>query len=269
MTAPIPQMPRDIPDLPAVQATPALPPSYVPPTAVVPPTHRPLATAFRLLGAMIAAAGVALELLLGSPTRVMSYFGVQSGVLLALVFALSAHRAWTARRPLPGAVTGAVLLYAVASALTYHLLLAHTTPPFSMTGATVPPVPWHGQWLASQLLHKAAPAAAVLDWLLLTPPGRMHLRHAAVWLLYPLAYLAFTLTRGELFLPGTTAAYLYPFLDVEQRGYRGVLANALLLGLAVYALALLLTVVDHTRPNPIRRRRRRTRTGFRLRPPVG
>ncbi|MFJ3231623.1 Pr6Pr family membrane protein [Streptomyces sp. NPDC086787] len=259
-------IPRDIPDLPAVQRSPSLPPSYVPPGAVVPPVHRPLAAAFRLLGALTAAAGVALELLLGSTTRVMSYFSVQSSALLALVFLLSAHRAWTARRPLPSAVTGAVLLYAVVSALVYHLLLAHTTPPFSMTGATTPPVPWHGQWLAVQLLHKAAPAAAVLDWLLLTAPGRMHLRQAAAWLAYPLAYLVFILVRGELLMPGTPGTYLYPFLDAEQRGYRSILANALLVGLAIYALGVLLTALDHTRPNPIRRR---TRTGFRLRPPVG
>ncbi|MFJ3308593.1 Pr6Pr family membrane protein [Streptomyces sp. NPDC086549] len=263
MTAPIP---RDIPDLPAVPRKPPLLPAPVPATAVVPPVPHPLAALFRLLAALTAAAGVTLELLLGSPARAASYFSVQAGALLALVFVISAHRAWTARRPLPSAVTGATLLYAVISALAYHLLLAHTAPPFSMTGATTPPAPWHSEWIAAQLLHKAAPAAAVLDWLLLTTPGRLHLRQAAAWLLYPLAYLAFTLIRGELLLPGDPGRYLYPFLNVEQHGYRGVLANALLLGLAIYALAILLIALDHARPNPIRRR---AKTGFRLRPPVG
>ncbi|MFE0513703.1 Pr6Pr family membrane protein [Streptomyces sp. NPDC058964] len=264
MTAPIP---RDIPDLPAVPGKkPMLLPSHVPAAAVMSPVPRPLAAVFRLLTALAAASGVTLELLLGSPARVMSYFSVQSGALLALVFVISAHRAWAARRPLPSALTGAVLLYAVVSALVYHLLLAHTTPPFSMTGATTPPVPWHGQWIAAQLLHKVAPAAAALDWLLLTAPGRLHLRQAAAWLVYPLAYLAFTLARGELLLPGAPDRYLYPFLNVEQHGYRSVLANALLLGLAVYALAILLIALDHARPNPVRRR---AKTGFRLRPPVG
>ncbi|UXY28921.1 Pr6Pr family membrane protein [Streptomyces sp. HUAS TT20] len=263
MTAPIP---RDIPDLPAVPRKPRLLPSHVPATAVVPPFPRPLAAVFRLLTALAAATGVTLELLLGSPTRAMSYFSVQANVLLALVFLISARRAWSARRPIPSAVTGAVLLYAVISALAYHLLLAHTTPPFSMTGATTPPAPWHGEWLAAQLLHKAAPAAAVLDWLLLTAPGRLHLRQATTWLVYPLAYLLFSLARGELLLPGTPDRYLYPFLNVDQHGYRGALANALLLGLASYGLAVLLTAVDHARPNPVRRR---AKTGFRLRPPVG
>lgn len=250
-----PAIPRDIPDLPPVPGSPILLLPPVPAAAVVPPVQRPLTAVFRLLVAVLALAGVALELLTGSPARTLSYFSVQSGVLLALAFAASAHRAATARRPLPSALTGAVLLYALIAAAVYHLLLAHTTPPFSMTDATMPPARWHGQWTALQLLHTAVPLGALLDWLLLTAPGRLHLRQATTWMLYPLAYLAFSLTRAELLLPGTPARYLYPFLDVDRHGYRGTLANALLLGLCAYALAVLLVALDHTRPNPVRRLR--------------
>jgi hypothetical protein len=258
MTAPIP---REIPDLPAIPSTPTLQPGPVPAAAVVPPTRHRLAAVYRLVVAFAAAAGIALELLLGSPARVLSYFSIQSNALLALVMILSAQRAWTARRPLPSSVMGATLLYAVITTLVYHLLLGHTTPPFSMTGSTHLPVPWHAQWTALQLLHTVAPVAVLLDWLLLTAPGRLHLRQTPAWLLYPLAYLAFTLVRAELIPPGTPGRYLYPFLDAERHSYRGVLANALLLGLSFYALSLLLVVVDHTRPNPIRRH---GKTGFRL-----
>jgi hypothetical protein len=111
------------------------------------------------------------------------------------------------------------------------------------------------------------PAAAVLDWLLLTAPGRLHVRQAPAWLLYPAAYLAFSMIRGELLAPGTPGGrYLYPFLDVDAHGYRSILGNALLLGLSFYALAVLFIALDHLRPNPIRHR---SRTGFRLQPPVG
>jgi hypothetical protein len=256
MTAPIP---RDIPDLPAIPGVPTLLPSSVPATAVVTPVRRPLAAVYRLLVALTAATAVTVDLLLGSPVRVLSHFAVQSNLFLAAVLALSARRAWTARRPLPSAVTGAALLYVVITALVYHLLLAHTSPPFTITGGTTAPT---GRlWLTGQLMHTAIPAAAVLDWLLLTPPARLHLRQAASWLLYPLAYLAFSFVRGELILPGTHGRYLYPFLDVDLHGYKSVLGNALLLGLAFYALAVLLVGLDHARPNPVRHR---TKTGFRL-----
>ncbi|MFD5543475.1 Pr6Pr family membrane protein [Streptomyces sp. NPDC127079] len=254
MTAPIPPIPRDIPDLPAVPSTPVLMPAHVPATAVVAPLPRPVTAVFRLLTAVLALAGVALELLLGSQDRILSYFGVQAALLLTLVSLSSARRAWQAARPLPSSLTGAALLYVLISSLVYHLLLGHTTPPFSMTGATHPPVAWHGQWLALQLLYTAAPVAALVDWLALTPPGRLHLRQTAGWMLYPLAYLTYTLVRAGLLLPGTPGRYLYPFLDAEQHGYRSTLANALLLGLSCYALAVLLVALDHTRPNPVGRR---------------
>ncbi|GHD47427.1 Pr6Pr family membrane protein [Streptomyces galbus] len=269
MTAPIP---RDIPELPAIPRTHALIPSYVPAAAVVAPVRRPLVGVFRLLIAALAATTVALTLLLGSPVRVLSHFAVQSTILLALVTAASARRAWTARKPLPSALTGAALLYVVITALVDHLLLADTTPPFSVTTPGTASTGWH-HLLTDVLLHTVVPAAAVLDWLLLTAPGTLRLRQAASWLVYPVAYLAFTLARGALDMPGTVAAkgeagtrYFYPFLDVAAHGYRHVLANALLLGLAFYALALVLVALDHTRPNPTRHR---TKTGFRLQPPVG
>ncbi|MGK5696249.1 Pr6Pr family membrane protein [Streptomyces sp. URMC 128] len=257
MTAPIP---RDIPDLPAIPGNPALQPSPVPASAVITPVRRPAAAAFRLLVALAATASVTLEMLLGDASRALGHFAIQSNILLALVMALSARRAWSAGRPLPGAVLGATLLYVVITALVHHLLLANEASPFSLTGeAAAAPTGW--QAVAHHTLHTLTPIAAVLDWLLLTTPGRLHLRQAGTWLLYPLAYLAFSLIRGELLLPGTADRYLYPFLDVDQDGYKKVLGNALLLGLSFYTLAILLVVLDHARPNPLHHP---WKTGFRL-----
>ncbi|MCM3297167.1 Pr6Pr family membrane protein [Streptomyces pseudogriseolus] len=245
MTAPIP---RDLPDIPALPRTaPQLLPSVVPARAVVPPVRRPLTAVYRLALAVLATAAVLIEVLLGNPTRVLSYFVIQSTALLALVTLASARRAWTARHPLPGAVTGAALLYVVVASLVHHIALADAAPAYAMTAGAGGGAAWL-EPVAGHLLHTVLPVAALLDWLVLTPPARMHLRQATTWLLYPLAYLAFTLTRGEL-LPGSTAArYLYPFLDVARHGYRSVLANALLVGLAIYAVAVLLVALDHTRP---------------------
>ncbi|MFF5156387.1 Pr6Pr family membrane protein [Streptomyces sp. NPDC000348] len=261
MTAPIP---RDLPDIPALPRThPASAALFAPARAVVPLVRRPLTAAYRLLLALLAAGAVLVETLLGSPARVLSHFAVQSAILLALVMLASARRTWSARHPLPGALTGAALLYVIMASLTQHVLLADPAPRLATTGAAAGP-----SWLeplAAHTLHTVLPVAAVLDWLLLSPPARLRLRQAATWLLYPLAYLAFTLARGAL-LTGSPARYLYPFLDVARHGYRHVLANALLLGLALYALAVLLVALDHARPNPVRPR---SKTGFRLRPPVG
>ncbi|MGW4948944.1 Pr6Pr family membrane protein [Streptomyces parvulus] len=249
MTAPIP---RDLPDLPPIPGHRALLPSVVPATAVVTPVRRRLIATFRLLTALLALTGVTIVLVAGGPVmKTLSHFTIQSGILLALVMIASARCAWSAHHPLPGAVTGAALFYAGTAGLVHHLLLTDVANPFAVAGGAG--AGW--QTAANHILHTAAPLAAALDWLLLTVPGRLHLRHAPVWLLYPLAYLAFTLARGELLLPGTQDRYLYPFLDVDQHGFKGVLGNALLLGLALYALAVLLIAADHIRPNPLRRPR--------------
>lgn len=263
MTAPIP---RDIPDLPVIPGIATLLHSPVPATAVVPLTPRPLTAAFRTLIAVAAAGATALSLLLNPPSTALSYFSTQTAVLVALLYAVSARRAWTARRPISPGVTAAILLYTAITALTFHFLPGHASPALPLT----PPDPrtatstW--QTLTDATLHTALPLAVALDWLLLTAPGPLRLRRAVTWLLYPLAYLAFTLTRGILLTPGTPGRYLYPFLDVARHGYKHTLGNTLLLGLTCYALAVLLVAVDHTRPNPTRRR---VKTGFRLQAPVG
>ncbi|WP_435251969.1 Pr6Pr family membrane protein [Streptomyces tendae] len=249
MTAPIP---RDIPDLPPIPGHVVLPPTVVPARAVLIPARRRTVAAFRGLIAVLALTGVAIELLAdGAPTTALSHFTIQSSILLALVMLVSARCAWSAHHPLPGALTGAALFYVVAASLVHHLLLAHASSPFAVQGDSG--MVW--QTAATHILHTAVPVAAILDWLLLTPAGRLHLRQAPVWLLYPLAYLAFTLARGELLLPGTQGRYLYPFFDVAQHGYKIVLSNALLVGLALYALAVLLVALDHIRPDPLRRPR--------------
>ncbi|GAA3040307.1 Pr6Pr family membrane protein [Streptomyces glomeratus] len=256
-------LPKDIPDLPPVPGMPALLPSTVPPTAVLAVIHHPKVAAYRLMVALTAAAAVAVDLHLGNPARVLSYFTIQVDALLALVFILSAWRAWTAHRPLPPLMAGGTVFYALITGLVYHVLLVNEPGPFSMTGQTGAPTGWAA--LTNQILHTLIPVAALLDWLLLTSPVPLGLRQARTWLLYPLAYLIFSLIRGERLPPGTPERYLYPFLDAGRLGYKSVLANALLLGLAFFALALLMVALDHVRPDPTRR----PKTGFRLQPPVG
>ncbi|WP_323186653.1 Pr6Pr family membrane protein [Streptomyces sp. NBC_00878] len=252
MTAPIPADIPDIPVIPGIAARAAAVVPVVPADAVIPRVRRPLVAAFRLLVAGTATAGVVLALLLASPSRVLSHFTILSGIVVAAVFTASAWRAWTARRPLPSAVTAGTLLYAVGAGVVHHVILANGSSAFSMTSDAETLTGWHA--VANQLLHTAVPVMAVLDWLLLTRPGPLRLHTAATWLILPAAYLAFTLARGALLPPNAEARYPYSFLDVPRHGYVEALGNATVLGLACYALALLLVVLDHIRPGPRRHR---------------
>ncbi|WP_329119416.1 Pr6Pr family membrane protein [Streptomyces sp. NBC_01465] len=214
-------------------------PTAVPPAAVVPPHRHPYAAAFRALICAAAVTGIVIDLFLVSPGQLLSYFTIQSNILLALACGISAYRAWTGSPPLPAWVTGGALLFICITGLVYNLVLQ---------GDPAVPTPTGWSQAANVLLHMVTPAAALLDWLLFTPPGGLRPRHAGLWLLYPLAYFAFVLVRGALMSPGAKARYPYPFLDVEQHGYAGVLGNAVIYGLIFYALALAIVGLDRIRP---------------------
>ncbi|MFI1410920.1 Pr6Pr family membrane protein [Streptomyces sp. NPDC020707] len=253
MTTPIPADIPDIPRIPGIAATAAASTvPVVPAYAVVPRVRRPVVAVFRLVIALAAAAGVALDLLLGAPLRVLSYATILSSVLVAGVFTVSAWRAWKAHHPLRPSLTACTLLYAVGTGLLYHLILADDATAFSMTSDAATLTGWHAA--TNQLLHTVIPVAVALDWLLLTRPRALRLHSAAAWMILPVAYLAYTLTRGLLLPPGTPARYRYPFLDVSRHGFVEVLGNVTILGLACYALAVLLVALDHIRPGPRRHR---------------
>ncbi|MYW70374.1 integral membrane regulator [Streptomyces sp. SID8379] len=220
----------------------------VPAEAVVPVHRRPVAAAFSALIALAALTGIVIDLAISdSALRVLSYFTIQSNILVAVVLALSAVRAWTARPALPPLVTGGVLLFICITGIVYHFVLANSSSGFSMTDD---PDQVMSGWrsVSNQLLHTVTPIATVLNWLLFTRPGTLRLRHAGLWLIYPFAYFGFALIRGAIMTPGTPARYPYPFLDVDIHGYAGVLGNAVIFGLAFYVLALALVGLDRIRP---------------------
>ncbi|WP_231495909.1 Pr6Pr family membrane protein [Cellulomonas sp. HZM] len=84
-----------------------------------------------------------------------------------------------------------------------------------------------------------------MHFVLMVPHRRLHVSTAAWWLLYPVAYCAFTTVRGVL-APGS--AYPYPFVDVDSIGYGGLLLNVLLYGIGFFVLGLAIVGLDRLLP---------------------
>lgn len=84
---------------------------------------------------------------------------------------------------------------------------------------------------ADTLLHLVVPALAIAGWLLFGPRGRVNQWVATMVLLWPLAWLAWTLAVG-----GLTGWYPYPFLDVGAEGWASVLVTSIVVTLLVLAL---------------------------------
>lgn len=88
-------------------------------------------------------------------------------------------------------------------------------------------------------LHFVLPFVFLLFWLLLVPKGSLTWRTPFIAVVFPLAYLAYTLLRG-----GLTGVYSYPFLDAGALGYPRVALNGVGL-LGIYLLGgTLFTLAD-------------------------
>ncbi len=93
---------------------------------------------------------------------------------------------------------------------------------------------------ADTLVHTVVPIMAVAGWIMFGPRGITSALVAKLTVIYPLAYMLFTVIRGPL----ASNWYPYPFADVATLGYVRVLINALWVGLLFVAIAGTATAVD-------------------------
>lgn len=73
--------------------------------------------------------------------------------------------------------------------------------------------------ISNILLHYLVPLMALADWILFMPHGLVKFRHAAFWLVYPAAYVAFAFIRAELGAPFYGGSrFPYFFMDADVLG---------------------------------------------------
>ena len=157
-----------------------------------------------------------------------SYFSILSNVLAALCLTTP----WLASRSVLGrffddpSVRTAAALYISVTAVVNFLLLRDLWEPRGL------------RLVADTLLHYVTPTLFVFDWLALSPRRRLRWRSALVWLLFPLAFAAYSIVHGRL-----SGFYPYPFLDVGAIGLARVLLNMTILAGVFLCLGLLLIAV--------------------------
>ncbi len=161
-----------------------------------------------------------------SPGNFSSFFTIQTNLLAIAMLALVVAVRPAERTALFDAVRGAVTLYITITGVVFALLLSGLQESLDT----------HIAWV-DFTVHKLIPLVLVVDWFLDPPRHRLLLRIAGLWLLYPFAYLVYTLIRGA-----SVDWYPYPFLDVSQHGYGGVLLNSvgMLVGMVAVAVGFVL-----------------------------
>ena len=165
----------------------------------------------------------------------LAFFTVQSNILVGVTSAL------LALRPEPGgtvqrALRLAALVGITVTGVVFHLVLRQLQ---DLQGYAA---------FADLLLHTVSPVLCVVGWVFFGPRGAVDRRVVAGALVFPVAWLGFTLIRGAAvrFRP-------YPFVDVDDLGLGPVLVNCLIVAGLFTGLAVAATRLDRVLPGIGRR----------------
>ncbi|WP_083459793.1 Pr6Pr family membrane protein [Jiangella muralis] len=158
------------------------------------------------------------------PSRAMrlvnypSYFTVQSNILLGIGAAILVVRPDADGRAFRVLRLAGLIGIAVTGVVYVTLLRGEV----SLDGAAV---------LTNIGFHYLSPLLGVIGWLLFGPWPRIEPRTIVLSLSWPVAWLIYTLIRGDV-----VDWYPYPFIDVAELGYGRTLLNAA--GITVVFLAV-------------------------------
>ncbi|HEY3738033.1 MAG TPA: Pr6Pr family membrane protein [Jatrophihabitans sp.] len=167
----------------------------------------------------------------GRIIRVLSFFTIQSNVLIGVAAAsLALNPAQDGRVWRPLRLTSLVGI--TVTGIVYSTVLAKVHQP-NGTAETV----------VNTLVHYVVPIMAVLGWLLYGPRPRVGRADVVKSLVFPAAWMAYTLVRGAIW-----HWYPYPFVDVVTHGYLTVAVNAVLVLIVLSAVAALIAYGDRHLP---------------------
>ena len=199
--------------------------------------------AFAIAGLVNSGAGIVLQYVLFQPLfrqigmdwgssaiAMLAYFTILTNLMVTAMYAAHLHPQggsvlrFFAR---PGVRT-AVTAYIVFVGVIYSLFISGELP---LTTA---------QKIPDAMLHFIAPPLAVAWWWLSRPNPPLHYATMVRWLIWPVSYLAASITIGAI-----TGAWLYPILDAGKLGWPAVLANAA--GMVAFLAGLMALLIAATR----------------------
>jgi hypothetical protein len=101
------------------------------------------------------------------------------------------------------------------------------------------PIPW-----VNFVLHYLFPFVAFADWFIDRPARKVTFTQSLWWLVFPIAYLIYSLVRGPL-----VGWYPYPFLDPANGGYAAVFVTAVCITAAAVVLCALFAKLSAPQKN--------------------
>jgi hypothetical protein len=157
----------------------------------------------------------------------LGFFTVLTNIMVAACMALVAMDRWPGGpRSSASALTAVVLAIAIVGVL-YHVLLS----------GHVPEMTWPG-WIADRTMHYLVPILSVAFWCVFVPKTSFTSQDPFLWIVYPLAYLAYAMARGSI-----DGWYPYYFIDVNVLGYVKAMRNAAVLSAGVLGIGFVLVIM--------------------------
>ena len=142
------------------------------------------------------------------PAEYFSYFSIQGTLIAAAMLAYAGWLAWngTPEKKWVTIARVSTTTYILVIALVYNALLRGTPGDVRDAGYEWPVIP-------NEIIHVWAAVILLLDWLIFAGYTKLRLR-AALWVaVYPLAWLAFSITRGIV-----DGWWAYWFLNPNDEG---------------------------------------------------
>jgi hypothetical protein len=142
------------------------------------------------------------------PAEYFAYFSIQGTMIAAVMLAYAGWLSWTGtaeKRQVTIARVSATT-YSVVIAVVYNALLRNSPGDIRDAGYAWPVIP-------NEIMHVWSAVLILLDWLIIAGWPKLKLR-ASLWVaVFPLAWLAFSVTRGML-----DGWWAYWFLNPNDKG---------------------------------------------------
>ena len=163
-----------------------------------------------------------------NPANFFSYFTIESNILAVVTFLLSAFFLFAGNRNKKlDFLRGAATFFMVVTGIVFAVLLS------GIEGIVLTAAPWD-----NIVLHYLIPIAIVVDWIVDGPSVKLSYRKALLWLVFPVAYVAYSLIRGPI-----VNWYPYPFLNPANGGYGQVFVTSVIIMIGGFVLAYVVSRV--------------------------
>lgn len=185
-------------------------------------------TLFALLGfsAIVTEIAVLVERNIFTPENFFSFFTIESNILAVVSLSLGGLFAFAKIKSRKlDFFRGAITLYMVVTGIVFAVLLS------GLENVQLTAVPWD-----NIVLHYIMPIVIALDWFMDPPKKRFSMKRASLWLVFPIAYLAYSLVRGPI-----ANWYPYPFLNPANGGYEQITITSVAIAVLGFVLVFIIT----------------------------